>query len=335
MHRVARRRHRDSDGPIELDGTKGTEQRGTATLRRGGREDAPPFEARNSMPSRKHRSLVTLLTESPELLVDLVRRCFGFHVPDGLELVPGPETVRVLASERIADGAIVARRHGGGLREAFVVEVQLRLDRAKRKAWASYVVGTWARLGCPTTLVVVTLSERVARWAAEPVDIGRGRLVLKPLVVGPSQIPADMSLEDARAWPEKLALSVITHGHKGGSLSLGRTALKIAQELVASGEHGSIVLADLISASVNAGVKRIVEAEMIVDGREYFSNIGRSYVKQAKAMAKALGAVIEARALQPTAEQRVLIDRCHDHQQLDRWIRRAALADDMTEVFAS
>jgi hypothetical protein len=293
------------------------------------------------MPSRKHRSLVKLLTESPQLLVDLVRRCFGFHVPDGLELLPGPETVRVLASERIADGALVVRRHGGGIREAFVLEVQMRLDRDKRKAWATYVVGTWAKLGCPTTLVVVTLSERVARWAAEPVDIGRGRLVLKPLVVGPRQIPTEVSLENARAWPEKLALSVITHGHRGGSLSLGRTALKVAQELVASGEHRSIVLADLITSFVNEGVRRLVEAEMIIDGEEWFSDVGREYAlrcKEARAQgraegrAEALSMVLKARGLEPTAAQRARIDACRNRKQLEQWLQRAMLAKSVVEI---
>jgi hypothetical protein len=314
-------------------------------------------EVERPMPSRKHRSLVKLLTESPELFVDLVRRCFGFQIPDGLELLPGPETARVLASERIADGAMVVRRRGGSIVEAFVLEVQMQLDREKRKAWAHYVVGTWTRLGCPATLVVVTLSKRVARWAAEPVDIGRGQMVLVPLVVGPEQIPAEMSLEEARAWPEKLALSVIAHGHKRGSLRLGRTALEVARMLVASGNYQSRVLADLIVGFVNEGVRKIVEAEMFIDGEEWFSDVGiRIAKREAKERAKeraegraegeakgraearveglqeALWLVLGTRGLRPTAAQRARIERCRSHERLEKWLQRAVLATDVTAI---
>ena len=297
------------------------------------------------MPSRKHQSLVKLFAVSPRLLVELVGRCFGFQVPGHVELLPGPEVVRLFGSERIADGVVVIRRRDGRIHETMVLEVQLRVAQGKRKAWAVYVVGTWAKLGSPTTLVVLTPSEHVARWASETIDIGHGKSVVQPLVLGPRQIPAEVPLTEARARPDVLALSVLVHGHKRGSMRLGRVALKVAHELLASGDEERRVLGDLIVGAVNEGVRKIVEAEMIVDGQEWFSDVVGNFMKgrsegrtegraegRTEGVVDALWMVLETRGLRPSAAQRARIERCRNREQLETWLRRAVLAKDVAEV---
>lgn len=310
------------------------------------------------MPSRKHQALAQLLLEHPTLLVELVRRNLGVHLPEDLELVRGPETVRLGYSDRVADGAVVFRGRRGGAQETIVLEVQLRRDRRKRKAWAIYVVGTWAQLDCPTTLVVVTGSPSVARWAADPIDIGHGRMVLRPLVLGPDQIDPEPTLEEARAWPERLALSVIIHGHKRGSLGLGRVALTVAYELLASRDERRMVLADQIIRFVDAHVRRSVEAEMsIPEGHVWFTKWGKAYGRmrakavaegeakgeakglmrgldegRAEGLAKALWTVLHGRGLEPTKAQGERIERCKSTKQLEKWLARALIAETVGEV---
>lgn len=312
------------------------------------------------MPSRKHQRLVVLLTEHPQLFVELVRLCSELDVPGDLELLPGPEAVRFPTSERVDDGTVVVRHRNGGNYEAFVLEVQLDQDEEKRRSWPAYVVGTALRLRCPTTLLVVTPSERVARWASAPIDIGRGRMVLEPLVVGPRRIPTELSLEEARERPDRLALSVIFHGDRPGSLSLSRTAMKVARELVASGDRRSIVLADLIVDSIGDDVRRMVQAEMQAEtgwGKTiWFSEIGKAVADgwadgraagvaagvaagmaagKIEGVAKALWMVLRARQLEPTTEQRARIETCRDHHQLERWLQTALRAEDMAEILGS
>lgn len=310
------------------------------------------------MPSRKHQALTQLLLEHPALLVELVRRNLGVHLPDDLELVRGPETVRLGYSDRVADGAVVFRGRRGGAQETIVLEVQLRRDPRKRKAWAVYVVGTWAQLDCPTTLVVVTDSPSVARWASEPIDIGRGRMVLRPLVLGPEQIDAEPTLEEARAWPERLALSVIIHGDKRGSLRLARVALTVARELLASRDERRMVLSDLIVSFIDERVRRTVEAEMnISDGHVWFSKWGKAYGRmrakavaegeakgeakglmrgldegRAEGLAKALWTVLQGRGLEPTKAQGERIERCKSTKQLEKWLSRALVAETVAEA---
>jgi hypothetical protein len=317
------------------------------------------------MPSRQHQSLVMLLLDYPELLVELVRRNLSVHLPDDLELEAGPETVRLRGSERIADGVVVLRRRRGRVIETFVVEAQRRRDAEKRKAWAVYVAGTWARLGCAVTLVVVTASRSVARWAAEPIDLGRGRMVLCPVVIGPDEIPSEMPLADAHAWPEGLALSVTIHGHKSGSLRLGRTALRVARKLLASGDHRRMVLAELIVGGLNEHVRRTVEAEMKIGGEVYFTKWGKAYGRmraqalakgrsegivkgrsegivkgrsegivkgRSEGMAKALHTVLRGRGLEPSKTQQERIEGCGSVRQLEKWLARALVAGTVAEV---
>lgn len=242
------------------------------------------------MPLRKHQRLVVLLTEHPQLFVELVRLCSGLDVPGDLELLPGPETVRFPPS------------------------------------------------------------ERVARWAAKPIDVGRGRMMLAPLVVGPRLIPNDPSLEEARARPDRFALSMIIHGSRPGSLRLARTAMKVARELVAAGDGRSIVLADLIVDSIGRDVRRTVQAEMEAEtgwGRTlWFSEIGKAVADgwadgrargqaegKIEGIVNALWMVLRARKLEPTKAQRVRIERCRDHRQLEQWLQKALLATRVGEIF--
>jgi hypothetical protein len=306
----------------------------------------PVVAARVSMPSRKHQRLVVLLTEHPLLFVELVRLCSELDVPGDLELSAGPETARLPTSERIADGTVVVWHRDGVEHEAFVLEVQLQEDEEKRTSWPAYVVGIAARLRCPVALLVVTVSERVARWARKPIDLGHGRMVLEPLVVGPRQIPAELSLEEARARPDRLALSVITHGQRRGSLRLNRTAMTVAQELLASRDRRSIVLADLIVDSIRDDVRKMVQAEMEAQtgwGKTiWFSEIGKAVADGwadgraaglADGKAEALWLVLQSRGLEPTMRQRERVEACRDHRQLERWLRKALRAKSVAEVF--
>jgi hypothetical protein len=179
------------------------------------------------------------------------------------------------------------------------------------------------------------------RWASKPIDIGRGRMVLEPLVVGPRRIPTELSLEAARERPDRLALSVIIHGDQPGSLRLNRTAMTVAQELVALGDRKSIVLADLIVDSIGEDVRRMVQAEMQAEtgwGKTlWFSDIGKAVADgwaegMAQGIANALWMVLRARQLEPTKEQRVRIETCRDHRQLEQWLQKALLANEIAEI---
>jgi hypothetical protein len=187
------------------------------------------------MASFKHQGLCKLLGERPEIVPVLLRTLLGMKLPRKVVVVPAPETIRELGLPEHAADVVVAHRLATRRRfnEAFVFEVQLRPDRDKWWSWPIHLCGTRVRHRCPTTLVVITTNERTARWAAKPIDLGRAQGTVRPLVIGPEQIPRMLELDEARACPELATLAVIVHGHRPGSKRLGRNALEAVLERLA------------------------------------------------------------------------------------------------------
>ncbi len=288
------------------------------------------------MPSHKHQSLTKLLTESPTLVPVLVRDLLGLEVPESFELLPSPETVRELKyPEYSADGTVLIHQGDEATREAFIVEVQLRPDDDKHATWPLYVAGVHLRLGCPATLVVITDDEDTAAWSATPIDLGRGRMVLRPLVIGPSQIPQHLDQPRARELPELAVLAVITHGEKAGAEQLGRTALAASEDLATTDPIRATLYADLILAYLSEAARKALEDDMGVSTDAYISDFAKRYVSQGRSEgeAQALLLVLESRGLAVSDEARARIIACTDIEQLDAWLSRAATADSVDAIF--
>jgi hypothetical protein len=111
--------------------------------------------------------------------------------------------------------------HGG------IVEIQRRRDVDKLFSWPTYAINLRQRTRCPVTLVVVTPSEHVARWAAQPIALGGGNFY-RPVVIGPSRIPRITNLGQAWAMPALSVLSAVVHGRKRGAEEIVRAALAAA-----------------------------------------------------------------------------------------------------------
>jgi hypothetical protein len=77
-----------------------------------------------------------------------------------------------------------------------IVEVQLGVNRKKPFSWFAYQACQHYRTRAPALLVVVTNDRKVARWAAGP--FCSGQTTLRPLVLGPDDIPAITDPEEAK-----------------------------------------------------------------------------------------------------------------------------------------
>lgn len=310
--------------------------------------------------SFEHQGVCKLIAEHPEVLLELIREEPGQVVPDEVEVLPGPETIRELRfPEYNVDTAVVLRKTSDGtLEEAFVNEVQMQPDPDKRWSWPVHVAGTRARLRCPTTLVVITNDEHTARWAAEPIDLGRGGMVLQPIVIGPDKLPRDLDLEQARQSPGLAALAVFMHGTKPGSKRLGAAALMAVQEGIDRGDEGYKLLMDLITGCLDQKVLKEIKMEMDVykEGQPYgryfrklyFEGVADGEAKGHEAgvqeglrkglqegrheglqegryegLRQAIALVLVSRGLVPSPAQVERMARCTDDLQLQAWLRRA------------
>jgi hypothetical protein len=190
-----------------------------------------------------------------------------------------------------------------------------------------------ARLGCPVLLLVLCPDTTVAAWCAEPIVVGRPGLVLTPVVLGPADIPAVTDPELARQRPHLAVLSALAHGATAGADGVFG-ALLAALEVI-DHDHASLY-ADFVLALLPAAARAHLEALMSTTHFRYRSDFARRYFAagEAEGEARAILAVLAARGVAVPDEVREQITGCTDRDQLETWIRRAATADKIQDLFA-
>jgi hypothetical protein len=149
------------------------------------------------MPSLLHEALVELFRNRPALAAELLRDALGVELPAYTEArTDSAGLTEVVPTEYRAD--LVVLLSEGRPVFAIVVEVQLSPDERKRTAWPAYVINLWARLECPTVLLVVAPEAAVARWCRQPIAPGQRGFVFRPYVAGPDSIPVVTEARQAR-----------------------------------------------------------------------------------------------------------------------------------------
>jgi hypothetical protein len=237
------------------------------------------------MPSPAHEILVELFRHRPDLL-RTVLELVGRTVPEvpGAVLRPAPaEVTGVRHSQYRADLVLhLAAPDSPRPAHAFVVEIQLAPDPDKRFTWPHYVTGIRARERCQVTQLVITLDERTARWAAAPITLdSETPSVVQPIVIGPSQIPRVIDVEQARALPELAVLSVAAHGRTPGAEQIARAALIACAAL--DSRH-QVLYADFVMARLLPEARRALEIDMDLEHFRPQSDIGkRLYAEGRKA----------------------------------------------------
>jgi hypothetical protein len=270
----------------------------------------------------------------------LLRDALGLSLPHWTEArVESAELTEVVPTEYRAD--LVVLLLDGKPIFAIVVEVQLSRDEDKRKSWPLYLTSLRSRVGCPTALLVVAPDAAVARWCAQPIELGHPGFVLQPLVMGPDAVPVIVDEQAARQDPELAVLSAMAHGHEAVGESIARTVLAAVGGLDAERVR---LYVDLTISALNEAARYSMEALMQRGTYEYQSEFARKYVAQGREEGRqegrhegeraALLEVLDARGLEVDAETRQQILACTDLSQLKVWLRRAVTVESTQELFA-
>lgn len=209
---------------------------------------------------------------------------------------------------------------------ALVVEVQLARDGDKRLSWPLYVTAARARHRCPAGLLIYAPDDAVARWCAEPIELGQPGSAFRPLVCGPQAIPKLIDPTEAVKHPYRAVLSAIAHGWEPEAEAIGRAALR-AVEALPSDERAT--WEEVILAGLDEAARKALEAWMNLQGypeKSRFYQLG-----EATAVLK----ILSARGLQVSDVARARIVACTDPAVLERWIERAMTVAAADELFAS
>lgn len=283
------------------------------------------------MPSLLHEGLLALIRERPEFAAELLREVLHVEVPAFTEArVAEAALSELVPTEYRADLVVllVDDKPVFGI----VHEAQLKAHERKRYSWPMYAVGLRARFECPVVVVVITVDDATARWAAEPIALG-GQSVFVPYVIGPQGVPIVTDIEFAKREPELAVLSVMAHGQ--GEESVAVAIARAATAGIAGIDDDRWVLySSLIESSLGDAARKAFE--MLPEAQQFFSDSQRKSFDrgQLQGQAKTIVAVLEARELAISDEQRQRILECSDVSELDRWVRKAVTVKTTDELFA-
>jgi hypothetical protein len=293
------------------------------------------------MLSSEHEVLVEMFRERPLLAADLLSGPLGVPVPAFQHArVSSGDLTNVTPTEYRADAVITLTREEAPVL-GVVVEVQLRPDKRKRFTWPAYVATLHARLECPVQLLVVCPDPEAAAWCADPIQMGDPPvLMLWPQVVGPQDVPVVTDPALARHQPEVAVLSAMAHGERSGQQGVF-DALLAALEVV-DHDHAKLY-ADFVLTALPEAARHSLEVFMTTTPHRYQSDFARRYYAEgetkgkaegkAEGEAKAVLAFLDARGIEVPDPVREDIIGCTDIDQLDTWIRRAATANKIQELF--
>ena len=240
-------------------------------------------------PSVDHEVLLLLFRNRPTLVTEFLPELTPSH--DRIHFAPA-DLGEPVATEFRADQVIVLEQSGKPV-VAFVLEAQLQPDTDKHFTWPHYLTGIRARLRCAAVLVVITTTPEVARWAAKPIDLGRG-MVLRPVVIGPQHVPHIVDVEAARRAPELAVLSVLAHKAKND-------------------------IVDIAVAAATAALDLDEERAWLYDSES--AERGRAVLPGGN----------DGDEADATARQRIA--SCTDQALLDEWVERAVTAESLDDVF--
>jgi hypothetical protein len=297
------------------------------------------------MPSIKHEGLIQPFHHRPALAPELLVDTLGVKLPDwrharlgaGELTHPIPTEFRADAVIELYDTAPPAGTKRPKPVQAIVLEVQLDKDNRKRYSWPVYLSTLRARHECPTILLVVCPTAEAAAWCREPIELGHPEWILTPLVLGPDQTPVVTDSERARRRPELAVISALAHGgHPRRRQVLN--ALVAALETV-DPDRGE-VYHDAVYATLPEAARRYLERLMSTGTYQFQSEWALRHINRGKAEGRVEGrvedvlTVLTVRGIDVSDDARDRITSCTDLDQLDTWLRHAATADSIDDVFA-
>ena len=240
------------------------------------------------MPSHLHESLVYLFRNRPTLAAALLRDALQVDLPRHTQArIESADLTNIQPTEYRADLVAVLIENAPVL--GIIVEVQLSIDERKRYAWPVYVASLRARLQCPVCLLVITLNERVARWAKLPTILG-GSNVFEPFVLNRTGVPEISDDTHASADPELAVLSALAHGRHADThkaTQIARAALKASVAL--DGDRCRLY-SDLILTSLSEAARRELKS-MDPAKYEYQSDMAKYWDAHGKALGRVEGRI--------------------------------------------
>ncbi|MFD3933390.1 hypothetical protein [Streptomyces sp. NPDC058614] len=217
-----------------------------------------------------------------------------------------------------------------------VLESQGKKDERKRGSWPYYLSYLYEKYRCEPVLVVMTQSSSTARWAAEPIRFGLpgwSSLVVRPMVLGPDQVPVITDEKDAVRDPSLAVLSAITHGRGPGVAAiLGPLAAALETVDPAS----AALLAQLVTSGLVDSQAKEIWRDLMAPVKYFYQNPVADQLRDEGRIQDRVEMtlrILELRGIQVSDSVRLRVQACTDLDQLKIWSERAVRVTDPADLF--
>ena len=284
------------------------------------------------MPSLSHEALLLLFRSRPDLVPSLLRDALSVELPAYEEVrVESSDLTQTAPTAYHADLVVLLVNDKPVF--GVVLEVQLARKERKRFTWPMYVAGIRARLECNACLLAVAPTAEVARWAAEPIQLGPGGM-MQPLVLGPESVPVVTDADAARQLPELAVLSAVAHA-KGDPALASEIALAAILASLDLPDERALLYSDWIRSALSEAARTALEELMDLRNYEFQSDFARKYVAQGRAAGKAedILTILEERGIPIQTDERERILGTTELEVLNAWVRRAVTVSSAEDLF--
>ncbi|MQY04486.1 hypothetical protein [Actinomadura macrotermitis] len=285
------------------------------------------------MPGRQHDAINDLIREHPDLALWALRTVADIDLepPGPLRTISGELNDRV-SRDRQAD-TILADGPDNGLRNLLITEVETKLSTRKLEQCLHYATILVIQHDRPVYVVVFTPDAQADKYAA-PVTLTRGGLsiTLTPTLVGPDQLPVITDPAQVVADPALAALALMAHGKTEGVIRTFIEGLDTIKSRESPGDNGHAMrYFDYAIDVAPFSIRRLLERDIMRTELPIRSEFAKTYI--AKGEIKAILSVLDARGLEVSSAAREQITGCTDLDQLETWVRRAAIIQTADELF--
>jgi hypothetical protein len=214
----------------------------------------------NIVPTIEHNGLIEMFRENPALAAHFLALLFRFDVPQHASARVADATLdQLVPIEFRADLVLELLDKAGSVVFAIVLEAQRDKNPRKKYSWPVYAAVARAERECPTVVLVLAIDAEVSAWAAEKIDLGAGRGVLEPFVLGPTTVPVVTDSALAETEVELAILSALAHGNGPQGLAVVQTALVALARL--DREHAAVyfqIIWDILREPMQRALEALV-----------------------------------------------------------------------------
>ncbi|MFI1097063.1 hypothetical protein [Streptomyces sp. NPDC020917] len=287
------------------------------------------------MVSSSHEAMHRIFQEDPGIFARTFDRLgIPFTEPVAVSLLP-TDLTEIKPLERRLDTLLQVETADGGS-YLLAVEAQGRKDPDKHCSWAYYLSYLYAKYRMPPLLLVVCQDEATAQWAKMPFHLGTPMwrtLTLRPLVLGPHNVPIVADVASAAEDIPVAVFSVLTHSRHPHADTMLRA-------LSAALRKADPDTADLFKEITELGLGTSPAAEiwrdlMAIPTSFFRSETAEKVREEGRVQSRAEDTLtaLQLRGIEVSDDVRERVESCTDSDLVRLWFHRAVTAERAEDIF--